>query len=153
MKKIITFIILFLLLSHSALAYVSYNTGYPLFKFGLSQYEVTTNSAGEGITYTINIKGENITNFKSESADLIEQNNKEIKLKPITDFKGELGEYKFWNIAGTINNRSFSIFGITLEGDLIHNKIIPHASLGFIILVIISITIIVIVRKKKKTST
>lgn len=149
MKKLILLIISILILSDVAHAYVSTEKGYILFTLGLSSFEVNTVSAGEGITYAISIKGNDLSGFNAKNSHIFSHDKQEIKLKPKIDSMG-IGGYEFWNIIGNHKGGAFLISGITLEGELIENKLLPHTFYALILLIILIFALITLQRKLKK---
>lgn len=148
--KVILFLVILLTFPQIVNGYVSYHWHKILFVSSETPIKVTTESIGEGINQAIVIEDEHgvyLYGIKGAKvcSDCTNTYNKS-SLLPEHDGQIETGGYKFWKIEGIDADYHFYIIGVTFEGDLIENHIIPHA---LIILGMIVFLCFLIVKKKR----
>ncbi len=131
MKKIIFFFLLFAPLTGHA--YVSYWRTFPFFSYGLSSFTVTKANTPDGVFQQLVIKGDDVSKIKLDDKQ-VEYADMEKGLLRLTPHFVETGLYDFWKIKGTYKDKPLLIAGLTIEGDLIDNKITFHAIIIFLIL-------------------
>ncbi|MBN2306850.1 hypothetical protein JXD20_02595 [Candidatus Peregrinibacteria bacterium] len=139
MKKFIFTIIVLLLFTGSAYADDELtNAGYVIMKTGLSDLLVEPQSEDNWKTYEISLKGDDLDKLSTHNAVINKVSDYEIRLIPKMDYLAKEDSYAFWQVFGRYNDQFFYIGGLSIEGEILGNAIVPHGfALFFFLLALV----------------
>ena len=143
MKKLLLIITVLLLFSGTAYAYESVNAGYIIMKTGLSGLPVEPQTDDGWKTFYISIKGEDLGYLLTNNAEVKVPSDFEIRLIPKGDYLADKNGYRLWQINGRYNDEFFFIGGISIEGDILHNSLVPHSFALFFFLLAVAMALMV----------
>lgn len=81
--------------------------------------------------------------METKNADVAVQSNSEVRLLPRVDYLPDEKNYRLWKIHGTYKDQFFLIAGLTMEGDVLHNKIVPHIFGLFVMFLVLALSTMV----------
>ena len=159
MKKIILFTIAALLLPISVHAYVEYQRDYLFFSYGLHPLtiEPQTKNCDPCSGFIIRGLGAEqvyIDTSTQHVSSVLTQNDIQPGMLPLEPNEAYVRipantrhNYAFWKIHGTVEEKPFVLVGLSMEGELIENKLFVH---GFIVAIVVGLGVLVVYVIKKK---
>ncbi|MBP9760867.1 MAG: hypothetical protein KBD15_01340 [Candidatus Magasanikbacteria bacterium] len=159
MKKIILFTIAVLLLPISVHAYVEYQRDYLFFSYGLGSLtiEPQTKNCDPCSGFIIRGLGAEqvyIDTSTQHVSSVLTQNDIQRGMLPLEPNEAYVRipantrhNYALWKIHGTVEEKPFVLVGLSMEGELIENKLFMHGLIaGAVVLVLVGL--IVYIKKK-----